>query len=202
MDCNFDVDIDILIPTPTPTSTPTATSTPTPTPTVTPTIDCTLEASFTEVTPQTELEECLGSLEFIVQYSPTQGPCPGGHTCNAATFYLRGNTTTIGTVYLSNTGGSNDQLNRPPGVTSGFARYNSLSLTTQQAQDIAASSTDGNISFALVCATGIDQDFGFGFGNCHTNVTWVTLKRNGVTIYNGCPNNNFLTINPCTGVIS
>jgi hypothetical protein len=162
-----------------------------------------LDASFTEVeSPQTELEQCLGSLEFILQYIPTEGPCPGIHTCNAATFYLRGNTTTIGTVYLSNTAGSNDQFNRPPGVTTGFARYNSLSLTTQQSQDIAASSQNGNITFSLVCATPIVVNEGFGFGGCHTNVTWITLKRNGTIIYNGCPNNNFLTINPCTGVIS
>jgi hypothetical protein len=156
----------------------------------------------TTITPElTEVVNCLANMEFIVQYSPTSGPCPGGHTCNAATFYLRGNNITIGTVYLSNTGLSNDQFNYPPGVTSGLARYNSLTLTTQQAQDIAASSTGGNISFALVCATGIDQNFGFGFGGCHTNVTWVTLKLNNETIYSGCPNNNFLTINPCTGQV-
>jgi hypothetical protein len=156
----------------------------------------------TTITPElTKVVNCLANMEFIVQYSPTSGPCPGGHTCNAATFYLRGNNITIGTVYLSNTGGSNDQFNYPPGVTSGLARYNSLTLTTQQAQDIAASSTGSNISFALVCATGIDQNFGFGFGGCHTNVTWVTLKLNNETIYSGCPNNNFLTINPCTGQV-
>lgn len=210
---NCDVNVDVNVVTATPTPTPTATGncefqidvnvvTPTPTPTPSPTIDCTLEATFTEVTPQTELEECLGSLEFIVQYSDTEGQCPGGHSCNAATFYLRGNTTTIGTVYLSNTGGSNDQFNYPPGHTSGYDRYNELTLTTQQAQDIAASSQDGNITFALVCATPVNVNYGYGNGGCHTNVTWITLKRNGQTIYSGCPNNNFLTINPCTGVIS
>lgn len=141
-------------------------------------------------------------MQFIVQYSDTLGPCPGLHDCNAATFYLRGNNVNIGTVYLSNTGGSNDMLNYPPGVTSGYDRYNSLTLTTQQAQNIAASSSAGNISFSLVCATPIDVNYGYGFGACHTNVTWITLKLNNETIYSGCPNNNFLTINPCTGVIS
>jgi hypothetical protein len=76
-------------------------------------------------------------------------------------------------------------------------------LTTQQSQEIAASSQDGNITFALVCATPSNQNIdGYGFGKCHTDVTWITLKRDGVTIYSGCPNNNFLTINPCTGEIS
>jgi hypothetical protein len=157
----------------------------------------------TTVTPElTEVVNCLANMEFIVQYSPTVGPCPGGHGCNAATFYLRGNNITIGTVYLSNTGGSNDQFNYPSGVTSGGARYNSLTLTTQQAQDIAASSTGGNINFSLVCATPLNVDYGWGLGGCHTNVTWITMKLNTETIYSGCPNNNFLTINPCTGVIS
>jgi hypothetical protein len=185
-----------VAPTPTPTSTPTNTPSPTPTATV----DCTLD---TTITPElTEVVNCLANMEFIVQYSPTAGPCPGGHTCNAATFYLRGNNITIGTVYLSNTGGSNDQFNYPAGVTSGYARYNSLTLTTQQAQDIAATSVGGNINFSLVCATPPNVNLGFGNGGCHTNVTWVTLKLNNETIYSGCPNNNFLTINPCTGVIS
>jgi hypothetical protein len=133
-------------------------------------------------------------MEFIVQYSDTQGPCPGNHACNVATFYLRGNTTTIGTVYLNNNGGPADSLNYPPGVTSGNDRYNLLTLTTEQAQAIAATSQNGNITFSLVCA--------IPNGNCHTNVTWITLKLNAETIYSGCPNNNFLTINPCTGVIS
>jgi hypothetical protein len=149
-----------------------------------------------------EVEDCLNSLEFIVQYNTTLGPCPGNHACNAATFYLRGNKTNIGKVYLSNTGGSNDELNYPPGETVGRNRYNSITLTTEQSKEIAASSQDGNITFALVCATPSNKDFGYGFGKCHTNVTWITLKRDGVTIYSGCPNNNFLTINPCTGEIS
>ena len=180
---------------PTPTPTPSPTNTPTPTATV----DCALD---TTITPElTEVVNCLANMQFIVQYSPTLGPCPGGHQCNAAIFYLRGNNITIGTVYLNNYN-ERDQYNYPPGVTSGTARYNSLTLTTQQAQDIAASSTGGNINFSLVCATPINQDYGYGFGGCHTNVTWITLKLNTETIYSGCPNNNFLTINPCTGVIS
>lgn len=158
--------------------------------------DCEFIPSFENVILQTELQECLGSLEFTFQYIERQGPCAALHNCNDATFYLRGNQITIGTVYLSNTGGSNDQFNYPPGQTSGPNRYNILTLTTQQAQDIAtaaAAAQSGTITFDLVCALRTP---------CHSNVTWVTLKRNGTIIYNGCPNNNFLRIDPCTGVIS
>ena len=195
--CEFNVDVNVVTPTPTPTHTPTSTPTPTPTPTA----DCTLDTTVLFDSIQTQVAECLASMEFIVQYSDNQGPCFGGHNCNAATFYLRGNTTTIGTVYLSNSGGSNDQHNYPAGEYSGFNRYNNLTVTTEQAQTIASTTIDGNITFALVCATPIDTDYGYGLGGCHNNVTWITLKLNGSEIYSGCPNNNFLTINPCTGQI-
>ena len=144
---------------------------------------------------------CLSSMEFIVQYNSTLGDCPGGHGCNAATFYLRANTTTVGTVYLSNTGGSNDQFNYPPEETSGSNRYNLLTLSPEQVQEISNTSENGNIELALVCATPPDEDYGWGLGGCHSNVTWITLKLNGTQIYSGCPDNNFLTINPCTGEV-
>jgi hypothetical protein len=147
------------------------------------------------------ISRCLSSLELIVQYSSTLGPCAGGHSCNAATFYLRANTTTVGTAYLSNSGGTTDQLNYPPGETSGYNRYSSFTLTPNQIQDIGATAQDGNISLSLVCATPPDVNYGFGLGQCHTNVSWITLKLNGITIYSGCPDNNFLTINPCTGAV-
>lgn len=174
-----------------PTPIPTITSTPTITPT---------PATIVE-----ELTQCLSSMEFVAQYSSESGPCYGGHACNVATFYLRANTVTIGTVYLSNTLGDQDMLNFPPGEDintlpydpqyigfKNMRRYNSFNLTTQQAQDISTTSVDGNITFALVCA----------LPSCHSGLTWLTLKRNGEIIYDECPIGNFLTINPCTGVIS
>lgn len=147
------------------------------------------------------ISNCLSSLEFIVQYNNELGECPGGHSCDAATFYLRANTTTVGTVYLSNTGGVTDQFNYPPGETSGPNRYNVLTLTPEQVQEIATTSEDSNISLSLICATPIDVNYGWGLGQCHSNVTWVTLKLDGTEVYSGCPENNFLTINPCTGVV-
>lgn len=138
---------------------------------------------------------CLSNTEIIVQYNETLGPCPGGHTCDLATFDLVGNTVLIGTAYLSNTNGANDQLNYPDGETTGPNRYNSFIITSQQAADMAATSVDGNISFSLLCGLPSGQ-------TCHQGVAWVIMKLNGVEVYNACPQNNFLTINPCTGVIS
>ena len=141
---------------------------------------------------------CLADMEIIVQYNSTLGPCPGGHTCNDASFILNGNNVEIGRVFLSNTGGSNDNDNRPPGETSGPNRYNIFTIDTDIAQSIAdaSSAQDGFISFSLDCALPISNRPPTG---CHQDVAWTTLKLNGVVIYDGCPNNNFLTINPCTG---
>lgn len=135
---------------------------------------------------------CLAEMEITVQYSANSSdPCGGGHTCDRASFKLKGNGIEIGDVFLNNAGGPLDHHNYPPGVTSGGSRYNILpAITTAVAQQIAAISPDGFITFSLECAlpTG-----------CHTGTAWTTFKLNGNTIYEGCPNNNFLTINPCTG---
>lgn len=161
------------------------------------------------VTTVTVLEECLASMEFIVQYSTTTGPCIGGHTCNAAAFYLKGDAVNIGLVSLNNYGGTYsatitpgiDSKNYPPGVTSGYDRYNVLSLTNQQVIDMAAASDNsGGITFSLVCATPAGVSYSsYAAGTCHNSVTWITLKRNGTTIYSGCPIGDFIRINPCTG---
>lgn len=164
-----------------------------PTLTVTNSSDC----SFTYVVaPLTLVGQttavCLAEMEITVQYSDNSSdPCGGGHTCDRASFKLKGNGIEIGDVFLNNAGGSLDHHNYPPGVSSGGSRYNILpAITTAVAQQIAAISPDGFITFSLECAlpTG-----------CHTGTAWTTFKLNGNTIYEGCPNNNFLTINPCTG---
>lgn len=137
---------------------------------------------------------CLSSMEVIVQYNERLGPCPGGHTCNSAKFNLMANGVNIGLVNLNNVSETLEAGQaRPNGETSGRNRINSFFITPQQAQTIVAANipNDGFISFSLVCAT----------GSCHSGVAWTTLKLDGAVIYNGCPTNNFLTINPCTGVI-
>jgi hypothetical protein len=139
--------------------------------------------------------QCLSSMEIIVQYNQSLGPCPGGHTCNNAKFNLMANgIVNLGLVNLNNLGTSlQPGQNRPNNETSGPNRINSFLITPAQAQSIADTDPngDGFISFSLVCAEAV----------CHTGVAWTTIKLGGNVIYNGCPTNNFLTINPCTGKI-
>ncbi|SDM19020.1 PKD domain-containing protein [Chryseobacterium taihuense] len=139
--------------------------------------------------------QCLSSMEIIVQYNQSLGPCPGGHTCNNAKFHLMANgIVNLGLVNLNNLGRSlQPGQSRPNNETSGPNRINSFLITPAQAQSIANTDPngDGFISFSLVCAEAV----------CHTGVAWTTIKLGGNVIYNGCPTNNFLTINPCTGKI-
>lgn len=145
------------------------------------------------ITGQTTVK-CLSNLEIIVQYHPTKGPCPGGHVCNSARFNLMANTVNLGLVNLNNSGALiPSQQSYAQGETSGASRMNSFTISPTQAQAIVTASqpNDGFISFSLVCAD----------SHCHTGVAWTTLKLDGAVIYNGCPTNNFLTINPCTGEV-
>ncbi|WP_326984360.1 PKD domain-containing protein [Chryseobacterium sp. MYb264] len=139
--------------------------------------------------------QCLSSMEIIVQYNQSLGPCPGGHTCNSAKFNLMANgKINLGLVNLNNAGSTlQPGQNRPNNETSGPNRINSFLISAAQAQSIADTDPngDGFISFSLVCAD----------ASCHTGVAWTTIKLGGNVIYNGCPTNNFLTINPCTGKI-
>ena len=138
--------------------------------------------------------QCLSSMEIIVQYHQSKGPCPGGHTCNSAKFNLMANTVNIGLVNLNNASNAlQPGQHYPVGETSGPNRMNAFEITPAQAQLIVDGSApnDGFISFSLICAE----------SSCHTGVAWTTLKLDGLVIYNGCPTNNFLTINPCTGEV-
>jgi hypothetical protein len=140
----------------------------------------------------TATTQCLAAMEFLVRYSDTRGSKPGGHACDRGTFNLKANNVVVGTVYLSNTGGSNDHHNYWPGENGGMDRYNSLMLTNQQVQDIATSSVNGVIQLSLNCLLP---------GGCHESVNWVTVKVNGTQIYDGYPIGNFVKINACTGQI-
>ena len=149
-------------------------------------VSCPLGFSLTQTT------QCLAAMEFLVRYSDTRGSKPGGHQCDRGTFNLKANNVTVGTVYLSNTNGTNDHHNYWPGETSGGDRYNSLTLTNQQVQDIAAATNDGTIQLSLNCAL---------TGGCHESVNWVTVKINNKQIYDGYPSGNFVKINACTGQV-
>jgi hypothetical protein len=92
-------------------------------------------------------------------------------------------------------------MNYPPGETSGRNRYNRVLISGASATEIANNSNTNYIDFGLVCGTPSDQDYGWGKGVCHSNVTWVQVKKDGVLIFNGCPQGNFLKVDPCTGQI-
>lgn len=151
---------------------------------------------------------CLGNFTVTVE----TGPGCASHNCNGATFYLLGNNVNIGTAYLSNSGGTEDVCStnsiyptvtcNGTGVGNGSVRSSSFTLTTLQAQTIAAASVNGNITFALGCAVNPNSVGYSGIrGNCHTQAARMRISRNGVQIYDACPNGNTFTINPCTGVI-
>ncbi|WP_415327983.1 PKD domain-containing protein [Chryseobacterium sp. MMS23-Vi53] len=139
---------------------------------------------------------CLNGMKVVIQYRHGTDP---GHTCNDANFNLKGNGILIqgsdpyshptikGNIHLSNTGGSQDAHNG-----SGYSRYNAITITQAEAQQIASLSPDGFVKFSLECA----------LSYCHTGVafTQIFLANATTPIYSGYPNGNFLEINPCTGV--
>ena len=185
-----------------------------------PSVDCEICADFVEFfdpaptpqTTQTVLESCINDLTFVVEYNNSAlngSPCSGGHGCNRAVFDILANNVVLGQVNLNNAGGIHDDVNRPPsypnypGASSGD-RYNALSITSQQAQSIAANSPNGLIDFSFDCAciwSGANQNC-VG-SSCHTDVSWVRIiKDMGLPteeeLYNGCPNGNFIEdFDPC-----
>ena len=185
-----------------------------------PSVDCEICADFVEFfdpvptpqTTQTVLESCINDLTFVVEYNNSGlngSPCSGGHGCNRAVFDILANSVVLGQVNLNNGGGIHDDVNRPPtypnypGASSGD-RYNALSITSQQAQSIAANSPNGLIDFSFDCAciwSGANQNC-VG-SSCHTDVSWVRIiKDMGLSteeeLYNGCPNGNFIEdFDPC-----
>lgn len=147
---------------------------------------------------------CLNGMKVVILYRDGIDP---GHTCNDASFNLKGNGILIqgatpyndprgiikGNIHLSNTLGSQDAKNYyPTNATSGFSRQNTIVITQAEAQQIALLSPDGFVKFSLECAL----DY------CHTGVafTQIFLANATTPIYSGYPNGNFLEINPCTGV--
>ncbi|UKB82414.1 PKD domain-containing protein [Chryseobacterium sp. MEBOG06] len=140
---------------------------------------------------------CLTGMRVLIQYIDAK---QGNHTCNEATFNLKGNGIIIGgspngNVFLSNTYESNDKKNYPAGYDKdtyrGPDRASEIIINKDEAQQIADKSPDGFISFSLECA----------LTRCHTGVAWtqIFLADSKVPIYDGYPQNNFLSINPCTG---
>jgi len=140
---------------------------------------------------------CLTGMRILIQYIHAKEN--GNHTCNSAVFNLKGNGLIIGgspngNVFLNNAGLPDDRRNFPNGYPStytGYDRASEIIISQDEAQQIAALSPDGYISFSLECA----------LTYCHTGVAWtqIFLADSQVPIYDGYPENNFLSINPCTG---
>lgn len=141
---------------------------------------------------------CLDGMQVIIQYNVNHLDKPGNtHTCNNATFNLKGNGIVIKPVYLNNAGGSTDSNNRPAGETTGPNRYNKITISRAEAEAIAnapSAAANGFITFSLDCAL-------TGNANCHQGVAWTQILLDNEIIYDGFPSNNFLTINPCTGEV-
>ena len=168
---------------------------------------CTNTLNYT-VNVEADVPACLSDFTIIVE----TGPNCASHACNGGTFDLLGNNISIGTAYLSNTNGTEDVCSinsiyptvpcNGTGFGNGSVRSSSFTLTTAQAQSIAAASIDGNITFELSCAVD-PNSVGYGevLGACHTQAARMRIVRNGVQIYEECPNGNTFTINPCPGVV-
>jgi hypothetical protein len=155
-------------------------------------------------------------------------PCPrniGTHYCDRALFEVFGDSAKniyIGDLKMNNAQGvgggitdnsgnviCQDYYNRPDDLTGGtwtgssLCRYDKLTLTYQQALDIATANPGGGniVTFSLVPTvitygvTCSDDD------GSHENITWIRIsKSTGEVIYNGCPSGEFLSLDVCTGV--
>ena len=167
------------------------------------------------------LVSCIESLTFVVEYNHLSGvtnnnPCTvypngtRGHTCNQAVFNINANGVLLGQVNLNNIGGSYDNQNFPPNYpnyvgSSPYDRYDSITLTSQQAQNIASNSTNGLIDFTFDC--GCIQNVNCTNSSCHTGVGWVRLIRDlGLpseeVLYSGCAVGNILNgFDPCQTIL-
>jgi len=155
------------------------------------------------------LSTCIESLTFVVEYNnnPQNGsPCPGGHQCNRAVFNILANNQNIGQVNLNNAGGSYDNVNRPPNYPNypgahPLDRYDSITITSQQAQNIANNSPNGLINFSFNCGCVIGNNC--SSNTCHTGVGWVRIVKdigqsNEQVLFSGCPTGNMLNnFDPC-----
>jgi hypothetical protein len=143
------------------------------------------------------VRQCLSTIEFKVRYSNTQGPCPGGHTCNRAKFDMVGNITVMFAFNLDNASGNINGVCSGCDVTSP-----NFYLTPLQCYNIAyASGANGRVQFKVICKNLVN-----GKLDCHSQVSWITMtsKTPGQAdkvVYNGCPKGNLLILNPCTGQI-
>jgi hypothetical protein len=141
--------------------------------TVTGSIGCNVSTSTTDYSFLSETGKAdpyhLWGMEINVQYSNTVGPCPGGHQCDQAQFYLMVEGINIGLVDLNN-------------YSDGGDRNTVLSLNIDKNSEFYDTvNSTGVLNLQLECA----------YDLCHSNVPWVTVTNGeGNIIYNGCPATN------------
>jgi len=132
------------------------------------------------------LPQCVvAGLQIIIAYSDTQGPCPGGHNCNAATYDFFMNGLYLGEINLNNAPGGGD-------------RQTTFTLTQQQAELIAAASPI--ITFGIFCNLPLNVDLGWGPGQCHNNLPWIkVVTPDGAVLYETCAAEIEFDVDLCQG---
>ena len=112
----------------------------------------------------------LAGYKLYVRYSNSEGPCPGGHTCDSAKFDIYVNDVFVGVANLNNGGGAED-----PGPSAGGDRTAYFSLPS------SVQVREGNrVDILIKCAY---------TSGCHGGIAWVQIINNkGQTVYNNCIN--------------
>jgi len=120
-----------------------------------------------------------------VRYSGAEGPCPGGHVCDAAVFDVMLNGALVGKAVLNNFEDAGD-------------RFASFTIDSELAVAIGPA-IDGKFMLSFSC----DPTYpGFDLitfdGGCHPGVGWVRVfDAENNMLYEGCPDEgDFLEIDP------
>jgi hypothetical protein len=188
-----------------------------------PTIECLEGLVIEAIYMRTVYDYELLSPDYVHPCYPTIGT----HDCNRALFELYGNGDAnsgvyIGDLRMNNAEGSGggvtihsgnniceDYHNHPDILTGGLwsgteqSRYDRITLTYQQALDIATASPGGGtiVDFYFLPAMITYGTTCYDETAPHSEITWIRIsKSTGEVIYNGCPEGGFLSLDVCTGI--
>ena len=188
------------------TPTPTPTKTKTPTPTVTRTsgqplgpVDCLtglkIEAMYWKDSEWTQFHPAGYDLVPIPNTNPVQYYGLVSHSCGSAFYYIRANGVDILEARLNNdthygTGICDDFNNQPPWIPSTFtgrSRYSTVTLTQQDAINIANNGFGNTIMFNAVCAKSLyptNCGSPYAVNQCHSDFVWIRMsKPDGTVIF-------------------
>ena len=129
-------------------------------------------------------ETIFTDLTISVRYSNTEGPVPGGHSCDAAVYKVLANGYFIGYANLNN------------GATGEDVTVD-IEITAEQGAAIAQATGTTVLNLELVCdPTHPEYDHDAGWGDsCHTNLAWVIITDSEDNeLYNGAPVGYFVSI--------